>query len=174
MNLNGDEKRIQRLFRELRSREERGAPQFVSTIEAARSLGALSKNSARPLRLAVVVAILIVAALLAVVVNRNNTPRSNLVSPRQAVVEPAGPEAPPSVITPKPSERPPDLSQRRIKRVRHRRTPNDLTIAMKSLLAWQSPTGSLLRAPGEEILKSLPRLGDSLQKIKPFSPDQFN
>jgi hypothetical protein len=45
---------------------------------------------------------------------------------------------------------------------------------MKTLSAWQSPTASLLKAPGEEMLKSLPRLGESLQSIKILSPDEFN
>jgi len=61
-----------------------------------------------------------------------------------------------------------------IKRARHRRPSNQIVIAMKSLFAWQSPTASLLQTPDDVLLRSLPRLGESLRTIKSFSPDEFN
>jgi len=61
---------------------------------------------------------------------------------------------------------------------RHRRSPDQLAIQLaviaKSLSEWQSPTASLLTYPGEDLFKTLPRLGDTLETIKSLSTDQFN
>jgi hypothetical protein len=57
---------------------------------------------------------------------------------------------------------------------RQRRTSDQMAIALKSLFAWRSPTASLLKIPEDELLRSLPRLGESFQTIKSYSPDQFN
>jgi hypothetical protein len=51
---------------------------------------------------------------------------------------------------------------------------SSLENAMKSLSFWQSPTAALLQTPQDEMLNTLPRLGESLRSIKSFSPDQFN
>ena len=86
------------------------------------------------------------------------------------------PEVPPNVVLPKPAVDSPGVAPRvaTIKNARPRRSSDHLAIAMKSLFAWQSPTASLLKTPEDELLKSLPRLGESLQTIKSFSPDKFN
>ena len=60
------------------------------------------------------------------------------------------------------------------KRTRGRRQSDRMAFAVKSLFAWQSPTTSLLTIPDDKLLNSLPRLGESLQMIKTYSPEQFN
>lgn len=39
---------------------------------------------------------------------------------------------------------------------------------------WRSPTESLLRTPGEQLFKRVPRLDESFVKIKAVIPDQIN
>ena len=173
MNLNGDEKRIQQLFREMNRDDQRRAPQFASVLEAAHSGTSRTQRRTRSLRLAMGVAMLCVVILMAmIIVLRGSKPRA---ANDQALATPVQPESSPSVVPsqhgivthsgPRPAI---------IKRARHRRSSDSLAIAMKSLSLWQSPTASLLPTPDDELLKSLPRLGESLRMIKPFSPDQFN
>lgn len=179
MNPNGDEKRIRQLFRDLSCDDQRRAPEFAGVIEAANFRTADSRHRTRTFVLASAVAALCVAVLIAV---------SFAVRHSRRHLEPRAPAAPTeAAVSPQPTERPtrdvsaqkaadtPDTTERRpIKRIPRQRTSDELAIRMKSLSAWRSPTASLLRAPGEEIFKSLPRLGESLQSIKSFSPDEFN
>jgi anti-sigma factor RsiW len=47
---------------------------------------------------------------------------------------------------------------------RSRRTPKErerILVSSEALVAWQSPTGSLLRSSADKLLGSVPRLGDS-------------
>ena len=175
MNLNGDEKRIQRLFGEMRNDDERRAPQFAGFLQRANSRTARSRNGTR--RFGLAAAMLCVAVLIAavIVVRHPKTETRNEPDDRVAVSE--GPtESSATVGANKPRVGATKATPVKpiIKHVRHRRTSNELTLAVKSLFAWQSPTASLLKAPGEEMLKSLPRLGESLQTVKSLSPDQFN
>jgi len=61
-----------------------------------------------------------------------------------------------------------------VKHRRPRRGPDRLMLAIKSLSEWRSPTGSLLNFPGEDFLKGLPKLGESLEKTKSLATEQFN
>jgi hypothetical protein len=94
----------------------------------------------------------------------------------QATAPTVPPEAPLSIVPRQPGVVAPGVEPRKviIKHARHRRTTDQLAVAMNSLFAWQSPTASLLKTPDDELLRSLPRLGESLKTIKSFSPDQFN
>jgi hypothetical protein len=176
MNLNGDEKRIRQLFREMSLDDQRRAPQFDNVLAAAQSGRTRSQNRTRSLRVAMAVAMLCVALLIAmVIIVRPSKPRGSAGSENQIVAPLVQPDAPPSVAPQPRVESPGVESYRRIiKRVRHRRPSDQIDIAMKSLFAWQSPTASLLKTPGDELLRSLPRLGESFQTIKSFSPEQFN
>src|SRR5260370_9278503 len=37
---------------------------------------------------------------------------------------------------------------------------------------WQSPTDSLMRSPGEQVLTTLPQLNDAATQLKSFLPDR--
>jgi len=176
MNLNGDEKRIQQLFREMSRHDQRRAPQFASVLAAGHSGMARSQNRTRSLRFVMVVAMLCLVMLMAmVIVLRPSRPRGPVGRDR-ALVPPVQPETPPSVVPHHPSVGPVEIEPRPTiaKRVRHRRASDSLANAMKLLSSWRSPTASLLQTPGDELLRSLPRLGESLKTIKSFSPDEFN
>jgi hypothetical protein len=176
MNLNGDEKRIRQLFCDLSRDDERRAPDFASVIRGASSRTAGSRGGTRSLAFAWVAAVIFVALLIAVAITvRSLRPESVVaredapsVLPGQPAKSGIGP-AQPIVETARAGR-----SKTSTRPVRHRRTANQFEIAMKSLFGWQSPTASLLKTPGEDMLKSLPRLGESLQTIKSFSPDEFN
>jgi hypothetical protein len=177
MNLTGDEKRIQHLFREMSRDDERGAPEFAGVVEAARSGTAGSRNRTRSFVLALGVAVTVVAMLIALsLAVRHPKAQPPTDSGGEVALSPPPVENPGTSTSPQPpiethATTVPRTIRRRVPR---RRTLDELAIRIKSLSAWQSPTASLLKAPGEELLKSLPRLGESLQSIKSISPDQFN
>jgi hypothetical protein len=175
MNLNGDEKRIRQLFREMSLDDQRRAPEFASVLAAAANSGMThSQNRTRSLRFAMAVAMLCAALLIAMAIIVKPS------KPQGAAAHASAPamqtETQPSVVPYQPGVQAPGVEPRKtiIKHARHRRTSDQMAIAMKSLFAWKSPTASLLQTPGDELLRSLPRLGESLQTIKSFSPDQFN
>jgi hypothetical protein len=176
MNLNGDEKRIQQLFREMSLDDQRRAPQFASVLAAARSGMARSQNRTRSLRYAMAVAMLCAALLIAMAIIVRLSKPQGPARDDQATAPTVPPEAPPSIVPRQPGVVAPGVEPRKviIKHARHRRTTDQLAVAMNSLFAWQSPTASLLKTPDDELLRSLPRLGESLKTIKSFSPDQFN
>ena len=176
MKLNGDEKRIQQLFRDMSCYELQRAPEFANVLAAAKSGRARSPNRAATLRLAMAVATIFVALLIAMaVIVRPSKPQG--AAPEQASA-PALQHANPDSNAP---SRPDVKADNRIasrrhvaKRTRGRRHSDQMAIAVKSLFAWQSPTNSLLTLPDDELLNSLPRLGESLQMIKTYTPEQFN
>lgn len=176
MKLNGDEKRIQQLFREMSSDERQRAPEFADVLAADKSGRSRSLNRAPRLRLAMAVATIFVALLIAMaVIVRPSKPQG--AAPEQAFA-PAPPHADPdSNATSRPDVKTDNriASRRHVaKRTRSRRHSDQMAIAVKSLFAWQSPTTSLLTIPDDKLLNSLPRLGESLQMIKTYSPEQFN
>jgi len=176
MNLNGDEKRIRQLFREMSLDDQRRAPQFASVLAAARSGMVRSQNRTRSLRFAAAVAMLCAALLIAMAIIVRSSKPNGPARDEQAIAPTAPPEASPSFAPKHAGGTAPEIKPRRviIKRARHHQSTDQLAVAMNSLFAWQSPTASLLKTPGDELLRSLPRLGESLQTIKSFSPDQFN
>jgi hypothetical protein len=175
MNLNGDEKKIRLLFGEMSLDDQRRAPGFASVLAAARSVRTRSQNREGSLRFAMAVAMVCAALLIAMaIIVRPSKPQA--ARDHQASAPAVQPEAQPGDAPSQPRAETPKVEPRRttFKRARPRRTPDQTAIAMKSLFAWRSPTASLLPMPGDELLRSLPRLGESLQTIKSFSPDQFN
>jgi len=177
MNLNGDEKRIRQLFRDLNCDDERSTPEFARVIAAARSRGPRTQNGTRLFALAWVVSAVVIAVLIAVSIATRHSKAQQPPDPGSEVAEsnPATESEPPVAVPSPPVGAPNTVAhQTGPKRVRRRGHSDELATRMRMLSAWQSPTASLLRSPGEEMFKSLPRLGESLQSIKIFLPDEFN
>lgn len=177
MNLNGDEKRIQRLFREMSSDDQRRAPEFAGVLAAATSRNVRSQNRSRSLRFAMAAAMVFAALLIAMaIIVKPWKPHGAAALDERASAPALHPEVPPSVVPSPPSVGFTNAGPRMpvAKRAGHRQPSNQMDSATKSLFAWRSPTASLLKTPGDELLRTLPRLGESLQTIKSFSPDQFN
>ena len=179
MNSNWDEKRIRQLFGEMRLEDARHAPNFEMLMRAGTRGGARSKSGVRALALAGSFAVLLVAVVTAAVLVLR---QPNSQAPSDADGHVAESVAPPEIAEPIVPRRPTGVAtnnatnhapvRHAAKRARSQRSANELAIAMKSLSGWQSPTASLLNAPGSELLKSLPRLGDSLQTLRSFSLDE--
>ena len=172
MKIDGEEKRIRRLFSEMSSADERLAPEFAGTLESARRARRIHR---RPTEAALAIACAALV-LLAILVARHATPQTAGGPDEQIAAQSQPPETPGTGNSnPLPGGVDTGAGVKRVvKRVRHRRSPNDLTIAIEPLLAWRSPTASLLKAPNDVLLKSLPRLGESLQIIESLSSDRFN
>lgn len=177
MNLNGDEKRIRQLFRDLNREEERFTPEFARVIAAAHSRGARTQNGTRLPALAWVVSAVVIAVLIAVSFALRHSKAQQPPGPDSEVAEsnPTTESKAPIAVTRSSVGAPTAAAQQTgPRRVRRRRHSDELATRVRMLSAWQSPTASLLRSPREEMFKSLPRLGESLQSIKIFSPDEFN
>lgn len=176
MNLNGDEKRIRQLFREMSADDQARAPQFASVVAACSPIARPQRRTVH-LKAAGAVAILCLAVLVAMAIILNNSkPKDKPAPDYQAEGPTAPPEAPSNVVPLTLSAQSPRIATGAAsrKRSRHRRNSISWAIAANSLFAWQSPTASLMQTPGDELMRSLPRLGESLQTIKSFSPDEFN
>ena len=175
MNLNGDEKRIRRLFREMRVDDQRRAPAFAGVLADAHSGTRRSRD--RSWRFAIAVATLCAALLIAlVVIVRPSKPQGPPGDSKQAAATNVEPGTQPQAFPTASGLQTPSVDPGRatIKRARHRRHSKQVEFAATQLFAWKSPTASLLQTPDDLLLRSLPRLGESLQTIKSFSPDQFN
>lgn len=177
MNLNGNEKLIAQLFVEMSREDAQGAPEFSSVLSSTR-VPRRERNWS--IAFAAALAMLIMAVVIGLLTARSTSKPAETQQPNtRAEVLPApaesralGPEktatveaaAPKAIVV--------------VRHRRHRRSPDQLAIQLavvaKSLSEWQSPTASLLTYPGEDLFKTLPRLGDSLETIKSLSTDQFN
>jgi hypothetical protein len=172
MNQNGDEERIRQLFHELSCQERSLAPKFAGVLARAQNRNKGSETLAWSLKFAAAAG-LCLAVLLTIRVLR---PVSSQ--------EPAGHDSAPSSIASSGTDTVvvrnasgPIITGRQAgarRRSRQQQFSRSLAITMKSLSSWQSPTAALLQTPQDEMLRTLPRLGESLQTIKSFSPDQFN
>ena|SRR5215813_10831375 len=169
MNQNGDEERIRQLFHELSRQEQSLAPEFTVVLARAGNRNNRSETLAWSLK-AAAAAGLCLAVLLTIRVLRSVGSQ-----------EPAGHDSAPSAIAssetagvarnvPRPTSTGRQAGAKR--RSRQMQFSRSLAITMKSLSSWQSPTAVLLQTPQDEMLRTLPRLGESLQTIKLFSPDQ--
>jgi hypothetical protein len=172
MNQNGDERRIQQLFREMSRDDELRTPAFSRVMQGANSrTGATTVGVSR--RFVLTFATLCVVVItLAILTLRHQTPVDQISeSPQPPFAEPGTTNVPslsPSVIkTPRPR------AIVAVRHIRHRRPVNELAIAMK-LSTWRSPTASLLKTSSDDKLMSLPTLGDSLRTLRFYSVDELN
>ncbi len=160
MNQDREERTIRELFQQLRRDNGSGAPSFVSSLTRASSR---RESGARPRlvwRAAIVVALLLGGAWLIFSGRDSKMPGSaNVVN---SVRAPAPRIEPPPNPTPSSSEDQTIKPDRR-----HRKqTPDQLRHETLLLSQWRSPTESLMRTPGEQLLKTIPRLNESLIEIK--------
>ena len=171
MKQDQEERTIRELFRQLRRNDENGAPSFVDSLAPAPSR--YEKDSRLRLgwqvAVAIVVALSIGGAWLIFSGRNTKTPgQSNVVNFDDGTAPRV--EAPPPNPTPSSIERKkikPDLQHRQQRRVQRRAEPLLLS-------QWRSPTEFLMRTPGDQFLKTIPRLNESLIEIKLIAPIQQN
>src|SRR5262245_26151306 len=169
MNQDQEARTIRELFRQLRRNDESGAPSFVDSLAPAPSRYEKDTRLRLGWQVAgtIVVALLLGGAWLIFSGRDTKTPgRSN------AAHSDGGPslraEAPPPNPTPSSNVEKtikPDHQRRQQRRVQRR--PETLFLSQ-----WRSPTEFLMRTPGDQFLKAIPRLNESLIEIKLISPTQ--
>ena len=155
MNQDWQEKEIRQLFHNERQANEGLTPDFAGTLEAALS----RRVRARPRRLILRVAFAAVAlvalgSLVFLVADRYSRehPPTLVAVPNEPVIKPPAP-ADESVSVP--PERPANPVRRAH---RHQRSARR---AAPLISQWRSPTEFLLKTPGDELLRTIPRLGKS-------------
>ena len=165
MNQDSQEKRIRRLFRDLGRDDARKAPDFGCVLEAA-----LLPGRGRGLRLGVwrfaaLAAIPVLAIVVPLLLLRSQLAET---APRMddfSSLDLRNPETTPPLMAPPIAD---PLSTRPIISTRGRRRHGPTRPARNSSLLisqWQSPTDYLLKVPGSELLKSIPRVPDSSPDI---------
>lgn len=158
MNQDWQEKEIRQLFLKERQANESVTPDFAITLEAA-----LSKKRERPrgliLRFAFAVVLVAIAVSVFLFVGRNSREQAPSVAadPSESIIKPAAPQTGPASLLPEERAKPFSLAHR------HRRSTRR---AAPLISQWRSPTEFLLRTPGDELLRSVPRLGASAVEIK--------
>lgn len=175
------EKRINRLFYELRQEDEQHAPSFDSVLRAGSPKAAQSSPAWFSLRIAVASAMLILVSGLVFVLlkpflssteTENSEPSLPIVKTPYWQLKPL----PYEPLTPS-IERNPTLEaiHRELARPARHKRPAARSYQPAMLISeWRSPTGFLLRTPGEQLLKTVPRVGESLFEIKLRIPDEKN
>ena len=175
------EERIKQLFYELRQGDERRTPSFDRVLKAASSKAGQAGPVWLSLRVAVAAAMLILVSSLGFILlkpsllsteTENSESSLPIVKTPDRQLEPL----PGEPIAPS-TERAPALEaiRRELTRpVRHKRPAARSHQPAMLISEWQSPTGFLLRTPGERLLKTVPRVSESLFEIKPSLPDERN
>ena len=176
MELSGEEKKIRASFLELKLEDERVAPQFAAMLNRAHRSGA-HQQIAFDFRLAAAVVTICFALFsLALLAKRwQPGPRSNYLVTAGADQSNA---SQPQINKEEelvqqradaPVVREPRLggfARRSLMTNLARRRPTTRNTA--ALARWQSPTTSLLRSPGGEVLRALPQLNQTLEEMKSF------
>ena len=167
MNLNG-EKKLEQLFLEMRSEDSTLVSSFQAVLN--RQSGTIRERRLS-LVLTAILALIAIALLAVFAVKKQTTVQ--LPPDGRAVVAPPNEEhekerTPVHYSNNHETRTPPGTTRHR----RPRRSSDQLMLAIKSLSDWRSPTASLLTFPGEDWLKGLPKLGESLERSKSSATDQ--
>jgi hypothetical protein len=167
MNKQPEEENIRELFQQLRREDEQSAPSFADDWNAARSRSRKPGHRWGVWRLAAAAAALILLGagwwIFFSRPMKKQAPTETVRSDMPA------PDAPPSPVSPSTTS---DNHRRNLAR-RQRSYVRPRPPAV-SISRWHSPTEFLLRAPGEQLFKSVPRLDESVVNIQAILPDQKN
>jgi hypothetical protein len=171
MNQDSEEKAIRQLFRDERKTDETVAPHFAATLEAAISRRRPAREGSLIWRAAIALVLLVtVGGFVLLLLGRSGVGRQSVVSIKQEESVPNTPASNHSVdvaaaiLPPEPTK--PARGARR-----HRQS----SVRAATLISeWQSPTDFLLKTPGDDLLKTVPRVGASAIEIKVNFSDQRN
>lgn len=184
--MNQEEDKITKLFQQTRAEDARNAPSFADVWNAALSRQGRPGHRWIVWRLAAATTVLILIgtgswiylrqsairqALVEIV--GSNMPAPDTTTKQQAPIEivksatPISDATPPQRVSPLrvSVKNPPKVTRRQ--RLCVRPQP-----AATSISQWRSPTESLLRTPGEQLFKRVPRLNESLVNIKAIILDK--
>jgi hypothetical protein len=175
MELAGDEKRIQALFRELKLEDQRVVPGFDRLWNSAQARRSQPRRALKTSS-AVFAALLVITLCAFVFWSRNwqqGQPRTSGVAGGSTTTgstpSPAIPESKQLVLGKAPdritfNRRPRSLITRRQAKLPR----NALIHEAVAISSWQSPTATLMQSPADDLLTSLPRLDRSVTELKTF------
>jgi hypothetical protein len=160
MNQDWQEKEIRQLFRNERQANESLTPDFALTLEAALS----GTGRARPRRLVLrvafaAVALVAVGCVVFLVADRSSREQQ----PPMLVAGPNEPVIKPPATVDEPVSVPPELPAKPVRRPHRHQSSARVPVPLIS--QWRSPTAFLLKTPGDELLRTVPRLGASAVEI---------
>jgi hypothetical protein len=175
MNRDLEKKQIRNLFSDMRREDERRAPAFARVYGAALARLERTGRRWRVVRLAIVTAMLVAIACSAFIFYRQRlspsappqTAGPQIGGPSEASLNPpvAAPANLPTTATPrKPSPKFSRLESRR------RRAADRSPRSYLAISRWRSPTDFLLRSQPQPLLKSVPRLNESIIGIDLLIP----
>jgi hypothetical protein len=180
MELVGDEKRIQALFRELKLEDECSAPRFSAVWNHA---PATAIQPPRTFRLSFAIAAVLLAGTVFSLALWSRRWQQTQPANGVATLSPIPKAAPASTaVSPEPNHvgsvaplhrvssksRTLKLAARRQAELLAR---NALVRDAVVISSWQSPTTTLLRSPADEMLTSLPPLDENANELKSFLPN---
>ena len=167
-----EENRIKELFSELKQVDERRAPAFARTMEAALSRGAKTRRPWRVLPVAVVAVMLILVGLSLFIILRQSPAETYQAAGNEPVVPLDQPPSP-GVIesTPHMNE---SANKKESPRPGKRRVTGHRSVSPTLISDWQSPTDFLLETTGWQLLRTTPRVDESITSIKGLFPEKMN
>jgi hypothetical protein len=183
MNRDLEEQKIRQWFREARQRDEACAPSFAESLAAARSKTGRAGWRLMAWRIAFVTVALIAIGGAALIFFKQSTTQPlnkaaaglNLERSPDDQHPPVAVDRPiPRVVPPRTLKGPLANSKPSPRRLRVAQPQSDVGQAALLSLKWQSPTDFLLRTPGADLLKTVPRLGDSLIRFDVIHSDEKN
>jgi hypothetical protein len=161
-----EENRIKELFLELKQEDKRRAPTFARIMEAALSRSAKTRQPWRILPVAVVTVMLVlVAGSLFIIFKQDST--KTYQTERSELETPNAKSQPPDVIIAVPNKKESPKSGKR-------RVTRQTRLSPTLISDWRSPTDFLLKTSGEQLLRTTPRLNESITSIKGFSLEEMN
>jgi hypothetical protein len=161
-----EEKKIREQFQQLREEDECNAPSFTHDWNVALSWREKPQRPWAVCGLAASVAALVLLGAGWWMFFKQSTKQQDPIESVRSNT-PAPNTTPPVSTSPVPVRNPPNIIRRQRPFVRPE-PPAGL------ISQWRSPTESLLRTPGEQLFKRVPRLDESLVNIKATMPGQQN
>ena len=181
MELIGDEKRIQALFRELKLEDEYIAPRFSAVWNHAPARGIRPRQTFK-LSFAIA-AVLLACAVFSLALWSGRWQRSQPSHALTATGEANSSEGrTPTAVNPGPKQLASVKSRHRVssksrtlklatRRQAELLASNSIVRDAVVISSWQSPTTTLLRSPADEVLTSLPQLDENANELKSFLPN---
>ena len=180
MDLNGEEKRIQALFDELKSHDHRIAPSFARTWNIAQSRIGRSRSVKSlltlPAFLATAVLICVVGVAIVLFSVDSRPAQQTQINTSKQLRNDAGGAFKPSVEVKSDEANSKPKTKPRNDVIRFRTMATKRTIARRGLpkikssdlSLWQSPTAGLLRFPGDQLLRTGPAVIQSAPELRSF------
>ena len=182
MESSGEEKKLQALFSELKTADQKTAPRFARVWNRAtpRTRRAFVFNPAF-----IAATALVVCAVISLAVWSRYRPQTQPAVVR--VETPAAPNTPNTIVSPpvEPIAAPPTTPSKENTTARRNRTTGrrnaiqlaanrKLTRDAKAITDWESPTSALLTSPSDSLFSSLPQLNENANGLQSFLPSRPN